>query len=129
MRVLPLKSINPRIGFFINGLSWPATERLSYQLGETVRWRVVNLSTQRHPMHLHGFYYQIDSLGDGLKDTVYEEGKKQRVVTQLMGSGSTMALTWTPERGGNWLFHCHVMHHVSPDRRLNELSGSARRAP
>ena len=114
------EKIDPRIGFFINGLSWPATERLSYQLGETVRWRVVNLSTQRHPMHLHGFYYQIDSLGDGLRDTVYEEGKKQRVVTQLMGSGSTMALTWTPERGGNWLFHCHVMHHVSPDRRLNE---------
>ena len=25
-----------------------------------------------------------------------------------------MAMTWTPERAGNWLFHCHVMTHVSP---------------
>ena len=25
-----------------------------------------------------------------------------------------MAITWTPERTGNWLFHCHVMTHVSP---------------
>ena len=114
--------LSPRIGFFINGLSWPATERLTYQLGEDVRWRVINLSTQRHPMHMHGFYYEIDSLGDGLRETHFDVGRKQRVVTQLMASGSTMALTWTPERGGNWLFHCHVMHHVSPDRRLDRLS-------
>ena len=29
-----------------------------------------------------------------------------------------MAMTWTPEREGNWLFHCHIMQHVSPERRL-----------
>ena len=47
----------------INGLSWPATERLTYQLGDKVRWRVINLSSQAHPMHLHGFYFEVDSLG------------------------------------------------------------------
>jgi FtsP/CotA-like multicopper oxidase with cupredoxin domain len=31
-----------------------------------------------------------------------------------MQPGSTMAMTWIPERVGNWLFHCHVMLHVSP---------------
>ncbi len=116
--------INPRIAFLVNGLSWPATERLTYRLGEKVRWRVVNLSSQRHPMHMHGFYYEIDSLGDGVRDTTYAEGHKQRVVTQLMQPGSTMAMTWTPERAGNWLFHCHLMHHVSPDRRLTESAAS-----
>jgi manganese oxidase len=110
--------INPRLTFLVNGLSWPATERLTYRLGEKVRWRVINLSSQRHPMHMHGFYYEIDSLGDGVRDTTYAEGHKQRVVTQLMQPGSTMAMTWTPERAGNWLFHCHIMHHVSPERRL-----------
>ena len=110
--------INPRLTFLINGLSWPATERLTYRVGEKVRWRVVNLSSQRHPMHMHGFYYEIDSLGDGLHDTAYPEGKRQRVVTHVMQPGSTLAMTWTPERAGNWLFHCHIMHHVSPDRRL-----------
>ena len=25
---------------------------------------------------------------------------------------------WTPERAGNWLFHCHLMHHVSTERRI-----------
>ena len=43
----------------INGLSWPSTERLTYRLGDPVRWRVINLSSQIHPMHLHGFYYRV----------------------------------------------------------------------
>ena len=51
----------------INGLSWPATERLTYHVGETARWRVINLSSQAHPMHLHGFYFEVDSLGDGIE--------------------------------------------------------------
>ena len=116
--------LRPRVAFLVNGLSWPATERLTYRLGEKVRWRVVNLSSQRHPMHMHGFYYEVDSLGDGLRDTTYAEGHKQRVVTQLLQPGSTMAMTWTPERAGNWLFHCHIMHHVSPERRLTESASS-----
>ena len=68
--------INPRLTFLINGLSWPATERLTYRVGEKVRWRVVNLSSQRHPMHMHGFYYEVDSLGDGLRDTAYAVGQQ-----------------------------------------------------
>ena len=35
-----------------------------------------------------------------------------------------MALTWLPERVGNWLFHCHIMHHVSPERRLSAAAPS-----
>jgi len=31
-------------------------------------------------------------------------------------------MTWVPERIGNWLFHCHVRAHVSPDVRLGESS-------
>ena len=31
-----------------------------------------------------------------------------------------MSMTWTPERAGNWLFHCHLMHHVSTERRLHQ---------
>ena len=52
----------------MNGLSWPHTERLTYHLSEKVRWRVINLSTQAHTMHMHGFYFEVDSLGDGLRD-------------------------------------------------------------
>ena len=110
--------LKPRVTFMINGLSWPATERLEYGLGQRVRWRVINLSSQSHPMHLHGFYFEVDSLGNGVRDAALEPGHRRLVVTQLLPPGGTMTMTWTPERAGNWLFHCHVMHHVSPERRL-----------
>jgi FtsP/CotA-like multicopper oxidase with cupredoxin domain len=115
---LEFLALNPKLGFMINGLSWPSTERLTYRLGERVRWRVVNLSSQSHPMHLHGFYFEVDALGDGVRDQAFDESHRQRVVTQLLRAGATMRMTWTPERVGNWVFHCHIASHVSPERRL-----------
>ena len=114
--------LKPRFTFLINGLSWPHTERLKYRVGDTARWKVINLSTQAHPMHLHGFYYEVDSIGDGTRDRVIQD--KQRVVTQLMPPGGTLGMTWTPERAGNWLYHCHIRDHVSPERRLGGSSDS-----
>ena len=111
-------SINPRFTFLMNGLSWPHTERLTARLGERQRWRVLNLSTQTHTMHLHGFYFDVVSLGDGVRDQQHADGQRPHVVTQLMPAGATMSIAWTPERVGNWLFHCHIRDHVSPTVRL-----------
>ena len=119
-------ALKPRILFVINGLSWPATERMTYRRGESVRWRVISLSSQAHPMHLHGFYFDVISRGDGLRDSALDQDHVRRVVTQLIPSGGTIAMTWTPEREGNWLFHCHIMHHVSPARRLAGPAASHR---
>jgi FtsP/CotA-like multicopper oxidase with cupredoxin domain len=113
-------ALNPRLTFLINGLSWPSTERLSYTRGEEVRWRVINLSSQSHPMHLHGFHFSVNSLGDGLRDDASPDGSAPQVVTQLLASGRTMMMTWRPERAGNWLFHCHIVDHVAPERRLSD---------
>jgi manganese oxidase len=106
--------LKPEVLFLINGRTWPHTERLAYDLADRIHWRVVNLSSQVHPMHLHGFYFDVDSLGNGARDTIYPAGQKSRVVTQLVSPGSTMSMTWKAERAGNWLFHCHMMVHVSP---------------
>lgn len=100
--------------FVVNGRSWPHTERLAYAVGDTVRWRVLNVSADVHPMHLHGFYYRIDSRGDGRADTSYAEARRDLVVTQRMSPGQTMRVTWIPERPGNWLFHCHIPRHFGP---------------
>ena len=115
------------------GCSWPATERLTYSVGESVRWRILNLSTQLHPMHLHGFYFEVDALGDGSQETSFADGEKRpRVVTQLMAPGHTLNMRWTPEKVGNWLFHCHRMLHVSldsSDRRPRAVAGAPTRRP
>jgi FtsP/CotA-like multicopper oxidase with cupredoxin domain len=107
-------AMKPALLFVVNGRAWPHTERLTYDLGERVHWRLVNLSTQAHPMHLHGFYFRIDRQGDGLRDDPIPPESRTQVVTQLMPPGSTFDMTWVPDRSGRWLFHCHTMVHVAP---------------
>jgi manganese oxidase len=98
--------------FTINGKSWPYTERLSYSIGDTVRFRLVNASIAPHPMHLHGFYFNVDSRGDGAIDSVYDRRSPRLVVTERVAPGRTISMTWVPERPGNWMFHCHDNYHV-----------------
>lgn len=102
----------------INGLSWPYTERIRPSVGDTLRWRVINASNRNHPMHLHGFYYDITSRGDWLKDRHYNDNEIRTVVTEFMRRRETMMMEWVPKRPGNWLFHCHLSFHVSPEIRL-----------
>ena len=97
----------------INGRSWPNTERLSYRVGDTVRLKLINAGSTVHPMHLHGFYFNVDSRGTEMADRIFPAGGTPRmVVTERMAAGSTFSLTWKPTRPGNWLFHCHDNLHI-----------------
>lgn len=104
---------DPAFRMMINGASWPHTERLGYVVGDTVRWRIINANAAAHPLHLHGFYFTVTARGDGRLDTLYAEGQQRRVVTELLPLNGTMAMTWVPERPGNWLFHCHLVRHMA----------------
>ena len=107
----PGAGVNGRM--VINGRSWPHTERLTYKVGETVRMRLINAGAGLHPMHLHGFYFNVDSRGDERADTAFPGGASPRmVVTERLPSGRTFSLTWKPTRPGNWLFHCHDNVHL-----------------
>ena len=99
----------------MNGKSWPHTERLTYQVGEAVHLRVINVGGGVHPMHLHGFYFKVDSRGDEQSDLTFPETSSPRLVnTERLAPGRTFSLTWTPTRPGNWLFHCHDTSHIAP---------------
>ena len=111
----PVDSVTYRNALAINGKSWPFTERISASVSDSVRWRVVNASIRPHPMHLHGFYYRIDAYGNGRRDSTYADSARRRVVTQVMNPGETMSMVWSPDRDGQWLFHCHIGFHVIPD--------------
>jgi FtsP/CotA-like multicopper oxidase with cupredoxin domain len=104
----------------INGKSWPETERLEYAVGDTVRWRWLNPTSSSHPMHLHGFYYEVESRGSWRADTVYSAADHRLVATELMQPGGTMTAQWTPTRPGYWLFHCHFAFHMSGEQYLSD---------
>ncbi|MFN2398555.1 MAG: multicopper oxidase domain-containing protein, partial [Gemmatimonadaceae bacterium] len=108
----------PREVLVINGKSWPHTERFTFTEGDSVRWRWVNVSRPTHPMHLHGFYYSVNSRGGMSADTILQPDARRLVNTELMQVGSTMAITWVPSKPGNWIFHCHFAFHVSGERVL-----------
>jgi FtsP/CotA-like multicopper oxidase with cupredoxin domain len=100
----------------INGRSWPYTERLHYTVGDTVHWRVINATFQSHPMHLHGFYFRVDAQGNAERnvDSVYAPSERRMAVTELLKfGGDTRTLTWSPDRTGDWVFHCHLASHVT----------------
>ena len=103
----------------INGKSWPFTERLEATVGDSLHWRVVNTTFRGHPMHLHGAYFRVDALGDAKQDSTFVPEKRLMVVTQDMLPFSTMRMVSSPETPGNWLFHCHLAYHVSPEARLD----------
>jgi FtsP/CotA-like multicopper oxidase with cupredoxin domain len=116
-----------RILSVINGRSWPNTERLRYTVGDSVRWRVINTSADLHPMHLHGFYFRVDARGDEVRDTEYAPAERDRVVTDLLTVGTTLRMSWVPERDGNWAFHCHLPEHIEARGPLG-LRGSPARS-
>jgi manganese oxidase len=104
-----------------NGRTWPHTERLHYTAGDTVSWRFINATRRSHPLHLHGFYYQVTARGTATRDTLYATTAHRTVVTEVLLRGTTMAMQWSPHTPGNWLFHCHVVEHISGRMRPSYL--------
>jgi FtsP/CotA-like multicopper oxidase with cupredoxin domain len=99
--------------FAINGSSWPSTEKLRHEVGDRVRWRIINLSLSPHAMHLHGFYFTVEATGDIGVERRLAPGQQRTAVTEFISGGQTFAMSWKPERPGNWLFHCHMTNHMT----------------
>jgi FtsP/CotA-like multicopper oxidase with cupredoxin domain len=101
---------------FINGQAWPQTERFRYAQGDSVHWRVLNLSLTPHPMHLHGFFFAIDARSDGQRERTFTPATRELAVTHQVGEFEAVRLSWVAAEPGNWLYHCHLIRHMSADQ-------------
>jgi FtsP/CotA-like multicopper oxidase with cupredoxin domain len=70
-------------------------------------WTLRNNTTQDHPFHLHGFFFQVLDLNgvapetNGWLDTVNLEPEDvMRIAISI------------DERAGDWMFHCHILDHA-----------------
>jgi len=113
----------------INGKSWPDTERLTLKVGEPIHWRWINTSDSDHAMHLHGFYFQVNGVGDQDHFQQFAPQEQLTVVTQEMAPGGTFNMTWVPERPGHWLMHCHMTFHMMQPENLPGFSIAAHYTP
>jgi FtsP/CotA-like multicopper oxidase with cupredoxin domain len=111
-RIFVLERWNGPTRTAINGKSWPYTERLHYEVGQSVHWKIVNASDLSHPMHLHGFHFELDADGDGEHYNVYEPGAQPVEFTHSVEIAQTFEMTWVPSEPGRWLYHCHRIPHM-----------------
>jgi FtsP/CotA-like multicopper oxidase with cupredoxin domain len=111
-RIFVLERWNGPTRTAMNGKSWPFTERLNYEVGEKVHWRLVNASDLSHPMHLHGFHFVLDAEGDGENYKFYDPEEKPLEFTHNVEIGETFEMTWVPTEPGRWLYHCHRIPHM-----------------
>ena len=95
--------------FTLNGKSYPATERISVERGDRVLLRLVGAGSQSHPMHLHGTDFTVVA-----KDGHPLAAPFRADVIQV-GSGERYDIAFTPNRPGQWVFHCHIGHHLTND--------------
>jgi FtsP/CotA-like multicopper oxidase with cupredoxin domain len=111
----------------LNGRAWPNNERPVHNVGDTVTWRVINASLIPHPMHLHGFYFDVLSRMHPAvaEDSIFTAQQVRKAVTERLEPFGTMTIRWVPERAGNWLFHCHLPVHTALRAPFGEMKASA----
>jgi manganese oxidase len=109
---------------FINGKAWPYAERVTYSIGETIHWRVINPTIFAHGMRLHGFFFDVDAVGDNEHYERFSSEMRPKANTQFIDTGHVYDMTWTPERSGNWLFHCHMVAHMTPPECIHPPSAA-----
>lgn len=91
----------------INGKAYPDTAPLMVKKGDKIRLRLINISQDMHPMHLHGHDFRVITL-DG-----HPVEQPQILNTINVAPGQTADIDFIADNPGSWLFHCHILHHAS----------------
>jgi FtsP/CotA-like multicopper oxidase with cupredoxin domain len=91
----------------INRKVYPNTDPLHLDRGDRAVVRLVNMSPEAHPMHLHGQSFRVLGVGR----TRFSEPVVKDSVDIAAHMGSAV-LEFTAHNVGDWLFHCHKPMHM-----------------
>jgi manganese oxidase len=107
--------------FTINGRSGPLTTPLVVRHGSRVRIRLMNLSAMdHHPIHLHGHtWWNTGTEGGRIPESAWTPGN-----TQLVGVAQTRDVEFIANNVGDWIFHCHIPHHMM--NHMTSMTGPSR---
>ncbi|QIZ67019.1 multicopper oxidase family protein [Geobacillus subterraneus] len=95
--------------FTINGKTYPETAPVNVKKGDLVKVKLVNNSPKDlHPMHLHGHFFQVLS-----KNGKPITGSPLIKDTLNLKPGEEYVVAFKADNPGNWMFHCHDLHHAS----------------
>jgi len=94
--------------FTINGRIAPDIPSIPVRKGDKVKVTFTNNGTADHPMHLHGHFFRVLS-----KSGVPVQGAPVRKDTLNVRPGETYEVDFEADNEGNWMFHCHDLHHAA----------------
>ena len=108
-------SYTPRINTMLdfnlwtwNSRAFPGIDHLPCRLGDRVRIRFGNLTMTNHPIHMHGYDFEVTCTDGGW----VPKGARWPEVTIDVAVGQMRAFEFDALNPGDWAFHCHKAHHT-----------------
>lgn len=91
-----------------NSRVFPAIDHLVAGKGEKVRIRFGNLTMTNHPVHMHGYDFQVTCTDGGWT----RPEARWPEVTVDCAVGQMRAFDFVADNPGDWAIHCHKSHHT-----------------
>lgn len=92
--------------FTLNGEAGPDVPPVATRVGAAEEWEYVNETTLDHPMHLHGYFFQVWDAAEATWERAWRD-------TVNVPAGARLRLrVHFDERPGRWMQHCHILTHA-----------------
>jgi manganese oxidase len=91
-----------------NSRVFPGIDPLVVRKGDRVRVRVGNLTMTNHPIHLHGYSFEVTATDGGW---IPPPARIPEVTTDVP-VGAMRAFEFVADEPGDWAIHCHKSHHT-----------------
>jgi FtsP/CotA-like multicopper oxidase with cupredoxin domain len=108
-------SATPRVNTMLdfNLWSWnsrvfPGIDPFVVRKGDRVRIRFGNLTMTNHPIHMHGYDFEVTCTDGGW----VPKAARWPEVTVDVAIGQMRAFEFVADVPGDWAIHCHKSHHV-----------------
>jgi len=87
---------------------FPGIDHLVVRRGDRVRVRIGNLTMTDHPIHMHGYSFEVTGTDGGW---IPPSARLPEVTTDVP-VGAMRAFEFVAEEPGDWAIHCHKSHHT-----------------
>ena len=94
------------LGYNLNAKSFPATEPIMATRDDWVLIHLANEGSMLHPMHLHGYHFEVVAQDGFPLDQPYMAD------TLVIAPGQRFDVLVHAVYPGVWAFHCHILPHV-----------------
>jgi len=103
------------LGYVLNGKSFPATSPLTAKKGDWVLIHIANDGAMLHPMHLHGYHFEVVGQ-DG-----FPLEQPYMADTLVIAPGQRFDVLVRADYPGAWALHCHILPHAEGPQGLSGM--------